>query len=74
MENQLQKKYGLFTAITMVVGIVIGSGIFFKTEAILEATGGSAMIGILSLLIIGAVMLICSYTFSILATRYEKVN
>ena len=74
MENQLQKTYGLFTAITMVVGIVIGSGIFFKTEAILEATGGSAMIGILSLLIIGAVMLICSYTFSILATRYEKVN
>ena len=28
--NQLQKRYGLFTAICMVVGIVIGSGVFFR--------------------------------------------
>ena len=30
MEEQLTKKYGLPTAIAMVIGIVIGSGIFFK--------------------------------------------
>ena len=30
VENSMQKRYGLFTAISMVVGIVIGSGIFFK--------------------------------------------
>ena len=29
MEPQLGKKYGLSTAIAMVVGIVIGSGVFF---------------------------------------------
>lgn len=29
MEPKLEKKYGLFTAIAMVVGIVIGSGVFF---------------------------------------------
>ncbi|NCD26049.1 MAG: hypothetical protein EOL86_10740, partial [Deltaproteobacteria bacterium] len=29
MEGKLDKKYGLFTAISMVVGIVIGSGVFF---------------------------------------------
>lgn len=29
MENKLEKKYGLFTAICMVVGIVVGSGVFF---------------------------------------------
>ena len=40
MEQQLTKKYGLPTAICMVVGIVIGSGIFFKAEKILNATGG----------------------------------
>lgn len=28
VENSMQKRYGLFTAISMVVGIVIGSGIF----------------------------------------------
>ena len=28
-----QKKYGLPTAITMIVGIVIGSGIFFNPHS-----------------------------------------
>ena len=36
--NQLEKRYGLVTAICMVVGIVIGSGVFFKAEKILTAT------------------------------------
>lgn len=31
----MQKRYGLFTAISMVVGIVIGSGIFFKATKVL---------------------------------------
>ena len=74
MESKLTKKYGLFTAMAMVVGVVIGSGIFFKTEAVLGASGGSAVIGILALLIVGVIMIICSYTFSVMAGRYDKVN
>ena len=35
MNNELTKKYGLLTAICMVVGIVIGSGVFFKAEKVL---------------------------------------
>ena len=35
MTENLTKKYGLFTAISMVVGTVIGSGVFFKAEKIL---------------------------------------
>lgn len=72
--QQLTKKYGLFTAIAMVVGIVIGSGVFFKAEAVLRATGGDMLTGVLAWLFVGLVMLICSYTFSILANRYQKVN
>ena len=30
MENKLEKKFGLITAICMVVGIVVGSGVFFQ--------------------------------------------
>ena len=30
MENELKKKYVLVTAICMVVGIVVGAGVFFK--------------------------------------------
>jgi APA family basic amino acid/polyamine antiporter len=74
MENKLEKKYGLPTAICMVVGIVIGSGVFFKAEAVLNATGGNMPLGILAWLIVGAIMIICSYVFATMATRYEKVN
>ena len=74
MENKLEKKYGLPTAICMVVGIVIGSGVFFKAEAVLNKTGGNMPMGILAWLIVGAIMIICSYVFATMATKYEKVN
>lgn len=74
MEKGLQKKYGLFTAISMVVGIVIGSGVFFKAEKVLQATGGNMPLGIWAWGIVGLIMIVCSYVFATLATRHEKVN
>ncbi len=74
MNNGLKKKYGLFTAIAMVMGIVIGSGVFFKAEKILVVTGGNLPIGILAWAIGGAIMMICAYTFATMSTRHEKVN
>lgn len=74
MENKLNKKYGLSTAIAMVVGIVIGSGVFFKAEAVLKATGGNMPLGIAAWVIVGLIMIICSYSFATMATKYEKVN
>ena len=72
--NELQKRYGLFTAICMVVGIVIGSGVFFKAQNILGHTGGNMWLGILSWLIGGIVMVLCAYTFATFATKFVKVN
>lgn len=74
MGNGLQKKYGLITAIAMVVGIVIGSGVFFKAEAVLKATGGNMPVGIAAWIIVGIIMIICSNTFAVMAAKYEKVN
>ena len=74
MENGLQKKYGLITAICMVVGIVVGSGVFFKAQTILQKTEGNMTMGIWAWLIGGAIMLCCIWAFSIMATKYEKVN
>ena len=74
MDNRLEKKYGLPTAVCMVVGIVIGSGVFFKAETVLNKTGGNMPLGILAWGIVGAIMIICSYVFATMATRYEKVN
>ena len=74
METKLSKKYGLPMAISMVIGIVIGSGVFFKAEAVLKATGGDVLTGIWAWLIVGIIMIICSYAFANLAGKYEKVN
>lgn len=74
MGDKLEKKYGFATAVCMVVGIVIGSGVFFKAEVVLAATGGNMPMGILAWLIVGVIMVICSYVFATMATRYERVN
>jgi APA family basic amino acid/polyamine antiporter len=74
MQSELKKKYGLITAIAMVVGIVIGSGVFFKAETVLKATGGNMPMGIAAWAIVGLIMIICSFSFATLATKYEKVN
>lgn len=73
MSDGLGKKYGLVTAIAMVIGIVIGSGVFFKAPAIL-AVSGTLQTGILAWLIGGAIMIVCAVAFAVMATRYEKVN
>ncbi len=41
-----KKEYSIFTALAMIVGIVIGSGIFFKADNILEYTHGSVFLGV----------------------------
>ena len=58
----------------MVVGIVIGSGVFFKAQNILQATDGNMLLGILAWVIGGIVMVICAFNFANFATRYLKVN
>lgn len=74
MQTKLTKRYGLFTAIAMVVGIVIGSGVFFKAESILHKTGGNLPLGITAWIIGGLIMVTCVYMFSVMARKYEKVN
>ncbi|MBC1433762.1 amino acid permease [Listeria rocourtiae] len=58
MENhKLKKEIGFFTALTIVMGTVIGSGVFFKPEAVYSATG-TASLGLLAW-ILGGVITIC---------------
>ncbi len=74
MKENLQRRYGLPTAICMVVGTVIGSGVFFKAQTVLEKTGGNMSLGIMSWIITGLLMIICSAMFAVMATRYQKVS
>ena len=74
MEDKLNKRYGLITAICMVVGIVIGSGVFFKAQDILKYTGGNVTVGVLAWVIGGIIMVICAFNFANFATKYERVG
>lgn len=52
-----QRKYSLMTAIAMIVGIVIGSGIFFKVDDILINSGGNVLLGGLAF-VLGALAIV----------------
>lgn len=52
-DQKLEAKYGLFTAISMVIGQVIGSGIFFKVDDVLVATQENVLAGLFGFLIVG---------------------
>jgi APA family basic amino acid/polyamine antiporter len=70
----LKRKYGLIAGIAMVVGIVIGSGIFFKAPDVLKNTDGKLSTALLAWLISGLIMVISAFCFAIMATRVQKVN
>ncbi len=74
MENKMEKRYGLPTAISMVIGIVIGSGVFIKGGKVLNLTNGNLWQGIAVVGIVGLICIICSLVFATLGSRYEKVN
>lgn len=58
----------------MIVGTVIGSGVFFKAQTILQKTEGNFLLGILAWIIGGAIMIACVLAFASMAQKYEKVN
>ena len=70
----MEKRYTLPVAIALVVGTVIGSGVFFKAEAVLTKTGGNLSVGILAFIIMGVVMIISACTFGVVAQSHEGVE
>lgn len=69
-----KNEYGLFTAVGMIVGIVIGSGIFFKSDNILVATNGSIALGVLLFCVAAIGIVFGSLTISELAGRSSKAG
>ena len=70
----MEKRYTLPVAIALVVGTVIGSGIFFKAENVLKGTGGNLGVGVLAFVIMGFVMIISAGTFGIVAQSHEGIE
>lgn len=71
MDNK-EHHYGLMTAITMIVGICIGSGIFFKADDILRYTKGNVTLGVVVLCLGAFSIIFGSLSLTELSVRTEK--
>lgn len=63
----LKKNLGVLSATAIVVGSVIGAGVFFKPYAIYQATGGAPGMGMLAWIIGGLASLFGALTFAEIA-------
>ena len=67
-----KEHYGFFTALSMIIGIVIGSGIFFKSPLILTKTGGSVGYGVAAFCMLALSIVFGCLTLSELSVRTAK--
>lgn len=76
MENNqgLKKNLGVMTAMSIVVGCVIGAGVFFKPYAIYQATGGAPGMGILAWIAGGLASIVAALTFAEVAVLIPKTG
>lgn len=72
--KKLEAKYGLMTAIAMVVGIVIGSGVFFKADDVLSITEGNLIVALMAWVVGAFAMIFGALVFAEFAGRIEKSN
>lgn len=72
MKKNMHEKYSLLTAVTMIVGTCIGSGIFFKSDNILISTQGSILLGVLLFVLAAIAIIFGSLTMAQLASRTDQ--
>ena len=73
-QKELKKTLGRSAAMATVVGCVIGSGVFFKPQAIYTATGGAPGLGVLAWLITGIMCVAAAMTFAEVAILIPKTG
>lgn len=75
MENtKLKKTLGLRTVILSVIGMVIGSGVFFKPQAVYTITQGAPGMGLLIWIVAGMITLFGGLTSAELAASIPKTG
>lgn len=69
----LKKEIGLIEAITIVIGVVIGSGIFFKASSVFK-NAGTPTLGIMAWLIGGCITIASALTVAEIAVAIPKTG
>ena len=73
-KRDLKKQLGALSATSVVVGCVIGAGVFFKPYAIYQATGGAPGIGMLAWIVGGLASIFAALTFAEVAVLIPKTG
>lgn len=75
MENkELQKTLGISAALSTVVGMVIGAGVFFKPQAVYSLTGGAPGLGIMSWVVAGIITIAAGLTTAEVSAAIPKTG
>ena len=76
MESQqgLKKNLGVATATSIVIGCVIGAGVFFKPYAIYQSTGGAPGMGMLAWVFGGIASILAALTFAEVAVLIPRTG
>ncbi|HIW20594.1 MAG TPA: amino acid permease [Candidatus Dorea intestinavium] len=72
--KELKKNLGVSAAMATVIGSVIGSGVFFKPQAIYTATGGAPGLGMIAWIITGIASICAALTFAEVAIMIPKTG
>ena len=73
-KGKLRRDLGWPTATSLVVGCVIGAGVFFKPYAIYQVTGGAPGMGMLAWVLGGLVSILAALTFAEVAILIPKTG
>ncbi|MGL6106576.1 APC family permease [Romboutsia sp.] len=74
MSNELKKTLGLSAALSTVVGMVIGSGVFFKPQAIYTSTNGGPGLGIIAWVLGGIITVTAGLTAAEISAAIPKTG
>ncbi|MEG0856674.1 MAG: amino acid permease [Terrisporobacter sp.] len=74
MSQKLQKNLGLSTALSTVVGMVIGGGVFFKPQAVYTLTGGAPGLGMIAWVVAGIITIAAGLTAAEVSAAIPKTG
>ena len=73
-KKQLQKNLGAAAALSTVVGMVIGGGVFFKPQAVYEITGGGPGLGMIAWVLAGIMTITAGLTAAEVSAAITKTG
>ncbi|WP_297518598.1 amino acid permease [uncultured Clostridium sp.] len=72
--NELKKTVSFWAAFSTVIGLVIGSGVFFKPQAIFQSTGGAPGLGIIAWILGGIITIAAGLTATEISAAFPETG